>query len=118
MFGRSKKEIPALQARCRSSIIQEALTLIAVANKAESESIRSSGAENTNAQELCRTTAVLEAQTALTERIVLSQSSELTMRKISIEVIQPVLDRSIVGDVAQLALDHALHSAEKKVAVG
>jgi hypothetical protein len=115
MFGRKKKEIPALQARCRSSIIQEALTLIAVANKAESESLQSS--ENTDAQELCRTAVVLEAQTALTKRIVLSQSSDLTMREISTELIQPVLDRSVVGEVAQLALDQVLHSAGKKAAV-
>jgi hypothetical protein len=52
----------------------------------------------------------------LTERIVLSQSSELTMREISTELIKPVLDRSVVGDVAQLALDHALRSAQQKLA--
>ncbi len=118
MFGRRKKIIPALQARCRNSIIQDALTLIAVANKAERESLQSGDPESTDAQELSRTEVVLKAQTTLTERIVLSQSSELTMREISIEVIQPVLDRSIVGDVAQLALDHALHSAEKRLAAG
>ena len=116
MFGRKKKEIPAMEARCRSSIVQEALTLIAVANKAETESLRSS--ENTDVQELRRATAVLEAQSALTESIVLSQSSDLTMKEISAELIKPVLDRSVVGEVAQLALDEALVSAEKRMAVG
>ena len=118
MFGRKKKEIPPLQRRCRSSIIQEALTLIAVANEAERESLRSGDAERTDAQELRRTEVVLKAQTTLTERIVLSQSSGLTMREISTELIQPVLARSVVGDVAQLALDHALRSAENKLAPG
>ena len=116
MFGRRKKEIPPLQRRCRASIIQEALTLIAVANKAETESLRSGDAESTDAQELSRTKLVLEAQTMLTECIVLSQSSELTMREISTELIQPILDRSVVGDVAQLALAHAVRSAERKLA--
>ena len=116
MFGRKKKEIPALQARCRSSIIQEALALIAVANKAESESLRSN--DNTDVQELRRATAVLEAQTALTESIVLSQSSDLTLNEISAELIQPVLERSVVGEVAELALNEALHSAEEKLAAG
>jgi len=118
MFGRRKKKIPPLQQRCRANIIQEALTLIAVANQAERESLQSGDAESTDAQELSRTKVVLEAQTMLTERIVLSQSSELTMREISTELIQPVLDRSVVGDVAQLALDHALRSAENKLAPG
>ena len=116
MFGRKKKEIPPLRRRCRASIIQEALTLIAVANQAERESLQSGDAESTDAQELFRTKVVLEAQTMLTERIVLSQSSELTMREISTELIQPVLDRSVVGDVAQLALDHALRSAQSQFA--
>lgn len=116
MFRRKKKEIPPLQQRCRASIVQEVLTLISVANKAESESVRTNGAENTDVQELCRTSLILEAQTALTERIVLSESYELTLREIASELIQPVLERSVVGDVAQQALDHALHSAEEKLA--
>ena len=53
-----------------------------------------------------------------TECIVLSQSSDLTMREITTELIQPVLDRSVVREVAQLALDHALRSAENKLASG
>jgi len=118
MFGRKKKEILPLQRRCRSSIIQEALTLIAVANEAERESLRSGDAEHTDAHELSRAKVLLDAQMALTECIVLSQSSELTMREISTELIQPVLDRSVVGEVAQLALDHALRSAENKFAPG
>ncbi len=118
MFGRKKKEIPPLQRRCRASIIQEALTLIAVANQAERKSLQSGDAESTDVQELSRTKVVLDAQTMLTERIVLSQSSELTMREISTELIQPVLDRSVVGEVAQLALDHALRSAENNLASG
>ncbi len=118
MFGRKKKEILPLQRRCRSSIIQEALTLIAVANKAERESLQSGDPESTDAQELSRAKVVLEAQTALTERIVLGESSGLTMREISTELIEPVLDKSVVGDVAQLALHHALRSAENKLAPG
>ena len=116
MFGRKKKEIPPLERRCRSSIIQEALTLIAVANEAERESLRFGDAESTDAQKLCRTEVVLKAQTTLTERIVLSQSSELTMREISTELIQPILDRSVVGEVAQLAIYHALRSAKTMLA--
>ncbi len=118
MFHRGKKEIPLLQRRCRAGIIQEALALIAAANKAEADSLESGDAERTDAHELYRTKVVLEAQTALTERIVLSESSGLTMREISTELIQPVLDRSVVGDVAQLALDHALRSAEKRLTPG
>jgi hypothetical protein len=118
MFHRRKKEIPLSQQRCRASIIQEALALIAVANKAEAESLRSGDAESTDAHELYRAKVVLEAETALTERIVLSQPSGLTMREISTELIQPVLDRSVVGEVAQLALDHALRSAENKLVSG
>ncbi len=116
MFGRRKKKIPPLQRRCRANIIQETLTLIAVANQAERESLQSGDAESTDAQELRRTKLVLEAQTALTERIVLSRSSGLTMKEISTELIQAVLDRSVVGDVAQLALNHALRSAQSKLA--
>jgi len=116
MFHRKKKEIPALQQRCRSSIIQEVLTLIAVANQAEKESLRSGDAGGTDSHELCKTEVVLKAQTTLTKRIVLGQSSELTMKEISTELIQPVLDRSVVGEVAQLALDHALRSAESMLA--
>ena len=87
MFGRRKKKIPPLQRRCRANIIQETLTLIAVANQAERESLQSGDAESTDAQELSRTKVVLEAQTMLTERIVLSQSSELTMTEISTELM-------------------------------
>lgn len=116
MFRQKKKEIPSLQQRCRADIIQEAMMLIAVANKVERESLQSGDAESTDVQELRRTKKVLDAQSMLTQRIVLSQSSELTLREISTELIQPVLDRSVVGDIAQLALDHALRSAEQKLA--
>ncbi len=114
MFGRKKKEIPPLQRQQRASIIQEAMALIAVANKAERESLESGGVENTDAMELSRAMEVVEAQTALTKCISLSLSSELTMRDISTELIPHVLDRSIVGDVAQLALDHALRGVDEK----
>ena len=117
MFRKKEKEIPPLQQRCRASIIQEALKLIAVANKVERESLQSGDAESTNVQELFRTKEVLDAQSMLTQRIVLSQSSELTLREISTELIQPVLDRSVVGDIAQVALDHVLRSAEQKLAL-
>lgn len=92
------------------------MTLIAVANKVERESLRSGDAESTDAQELSRTKAVLEAQNVLIERIVLSQSSGLTMKEVSTELIRPVLDKSVVGDVAQLALHHALRSAQRQFA--
>ena len=118
MFFRRKKEIPLPQRRCRAGIVQEALALIAAANKAEAESLESGDAGSTNAHELYRAKVVVNAQTALTECIVMSQSSGLTMRQISMELIQPVVDRSVVGDVAQLALDHALRSAENKLAPG
>jgi hypothetical protein len=116
VFGRRRKEIPPRQRRCRANILQEALTLIAVANQAERESFRSGDAESTDAQELSRAKVVLEAQRVLIERIVLSQSIGLTMREIFTELIEPLVDRSVVGDVAQLALNHALRSAEQKFA--
>lgn len=118
MFRRKKKEIPPLQRRMRASIIQEALTLITVANKSETESLQYGDTERTDVQELSRAKVVLSAQKALIERIVLSQTSGLTMREISTELIQPVLERSVVGDVAQIALDHALRSAEKRLESG
>lgn len=118
MFGRRRKEIPPLQRRCRADIIQMALTLIAVSNKAERESLQSGDAESTDAQELSRSKAVLEAQTVLVERIVLSQSSGLTMKEVSTELVDAVLDKSVVGDVAHLALNHALRTAERKLAPG
>lgn len=114
MFRRRKREIPAAQRRARASIIQEAMTLIAVANRAERESQQSGDAEATDAQEICRTRAVLDAQNALTERILLGRSNALSMGEISSELIQPVLDRSVVGDVAELAIHHALRGAERK----
>lgn len=113
MFRRRKREIPAAQRRCRASIIQEAMALIAVANRAERESQQSGDYDNTTARELSRTRAVIEAQTALTDRILLGRSNALTMEEISNELIQPVLDRSVVGDVAQLAIQHALRGAQK-----
>lgn len=118
MFGRRRKEIPPLQRRCRADIIQEALTLIAVSNKAERESLQSGDAESTDAQELSRSKAVLEAQTVLIERIVLSQSSGLTLKEVLTELISEVVDKSVVGDVAHLALNHALRSAKRKLAPG
>lgn len=112
MFGRRKKQLSPLQRRCRASIIQEALSLIAVANKAETESLQFRDDGSTTARELSKTRVVLEAQAMLIERIVLSQSSGLTMKEISTELIKPVIDRSVVGEVAQLALDHAMRSAQ------
>ena len=115
MFGRRREEIPSLQRRCRADIIQEALTLIAVSNKAERESLRSGDAESTDAHELSRAKVVLEAQKVLIERIVLSQSSGVIMKEVSTELIRTVLDKSVVGDVAHLALNHALRSAEHRL---
>jgi hypothetical protein len=116
MFRQRKKKLSPLQSRCRSVVAQEALTLIAVANKAETESIESGDAESTDVQELRRAKAVLAAQTTLTECILLGRSSGLTLREISTELIQPVVDRSVIGDVARLALDHAIRDAERKSA--
>ncbi len=116
MFGRRRKEIPPLQRRCRADIIQVALMLIAVSNKAEIDSLQSGDAESTDSHELSRAKVVLEAQKVLIERIVLSQSSGVTMKEVSTELIPAVLDKSVVGDVAHLALNHALRSAEQKLA--
>ena len=118
MFGRKKKEILPLQRRCRDSILREALALIAAANKAEAESLESGDAESTDVHEFYRVKAVLEAETALTERIASSASSGLTMREISKELIQPILDSSVVGEAAQLSLDYALRSADSKLKPG
>lgn len=92
------------------------MRLIAVANKAEAESLRSGDVENTDAQELSRAKVVLEAQTVLIERIILSQSSGLTMEDVSTELIRSVVDKSVVGEVAQLALNHAMRSARSQLA--
>ncbi len=94
------------------------MTLIAAANKAEAQSLESGGVGSTDAHELYRTRVVLEAQSALADRIAMSESSGLTIKEVATDLIQPVLDRSVVGDVAQLALDHALRSAENKLAPG
>ncbi len=115
MFDRGRKEIPPQQRRCRADIIQEALTLIAVSNKAERESLQSGDAESTDVREMSRAKVVLEAQKVLIERIVLSQSSGVTMKEVSTELIRTVLDKSVVGDVAHLALNHALRSAEHRL---
>ena len=115
MFGRRRKEIPLPQRRCRAHILQQALTLIAVANQAERESLQSGDAESTDAQEMSRAKVVLEAQRVLIERIVLSQSSGVIMKEVSTELIRTVLDKSVVGDVAHLALNHALRSAAHRL---
>lgn len=115
MFGRKKKEIPPRMRRCRANIVQEALALIAVANRAERESLESEDAESTDARELCKTRAVLDAQAALTECIVLGRDNDLSMREISDELIQPVLERSVVSDVAELAIGYAVRNAEARL---
>lgn len=115
MFRRRKTSASAAQQKQRRIIVlRDTLNLVRVANDAELESTRSGSLESTTPQELARSRAVRHAQRLLVEHLVRGFESGLTLEDLTSEIIDPVVDESLVGDVARFAIDEALRSASEK----
>ena len=111
---RQKRESPSGQRQRRILILRETLTLVRTANEAESESTRHGSLESTSPRELARSRVVSNAQRVLIEQIRRGLESGMTLEDITSEVIEPVIQESVVGDVARFAIDEALRRTSGK----
>jgi hypothetical protein len=109
-----KRKSPAQQKQRRIIILRDTLTLVRVANEVESEEARTSSLKSTTSRDLARSRLVRNAQRILTEQILRGFESGLSLEDITSEVIGPVVDESVIGDVARFAIDEALRGAGRK----
>ena len=114
MFWRKReKSVSADLKQRRADIVRNTVTLVKVANEAEAQSSREGKLEDTTARELARARAVRDAQRLLVEDIVRGFNSGLTFEELSNELIDPVVEQAIIGDVARYALGKVIRDAGK-----
>lgn len=117
MFNwRRKQREPSEQARqLRSVLMRDTMELVRVANQAEKESYRESGAESTDVREIVRIARVKDAQAVFLNHVVRCCNSGLTLSEISHDVIDPIVEKSVVGEVAWYAINQAMSSANRRL---
>ena len=114
MFWRKReKNISADLKQRRADIVRDTVSLVKVANAAEAQSTRDGKLEDTTARELARARAVRDAQRLLVEDIVRGFNSGLTFEELAKELIDPVVDQAVIGDVARYALGQVIRDAGK-----
>ena len=114
MFWRKREKniSPDLKQR-RADIVRDTVSLVKVANAAEAQSSRDGKLEDTTPRELARARAIRDAQRLLVEDIVRGFNSGLTFEELSRELIEPVVEQAVVGDVARYALGQVIRDAGK-----
>jgi len=114
-WRRKKAERSGLTRQLRSVLIRDTMELVRIANEAEQESAKEAGSETTDVREVARIARVHDAQKAFRDHVVTCCDNGLTLSEISIEVINPVVEKSVVGDVAWYAINQAMSSANRRL---
>ena len=87
------------------------VTLISLANRLERGSLKTGNVEVTNAREVIQARELIAAQDELSKALRKAYSSGLAPREIRTGVVEPVLETSIVGDLAWMVINQALEGA-------
>lgn len=87
------------------------LTLISVANRAESQSSKNVGVEFTDATEVAMAREVIDAQQEMIHAVKLACRSGLSLEEIHHNVVDPVIDASVVGEVAWMLINQVIAGA-------
>ena len=112
-WRRKKRGTGELDQQLRSTLTRDMLELVRVANEAEREGSRDG--ENTDVRELVRLARVQHAQMVFLDHLVRGCDSGLTLAEISHAVIDPVVAKSVVGEVAWYAINQAMSSANRRI---
>ena len=112
-WRRKKREPSELARQLCSALTRDMMELVRVANEAEREGSRDG--ESTDVRELARLARVKHAQTVFLDHVVRGCDSGLTLAEISHDVIDPVVEKSVVGEVAWYAINQALNSANRRL---
>ena len=115
IWRRKKRAAARITGQLRSVLIRDTMELVRIANEAEQESQREAGPENTDVREVVRITRVHDAQRAFLDHVVKCCHSGWTLSEISVEVINPIVEKSVVGDVAWYAINQAMSSANRRL---
>ncbi|MDX1434934.1 MAG: hypothetical protein R3286_21005 [Gammaproteobacteria bacterium] len=114
-WRRNQRESSELVRQLRTVLTRHTMELVRVANEAEREGIRAGGPENTDVRELVRIARVQHAQNVFLDQVLRGCETGLTLAEISHEVIDPVVEKSVVGEVAWYAINQAMSSANRRL---
>jgi len=114
-WGKRNTEPTAAQKQIRLIIRSRTADLVRVANRAEPLSKKLAEAEATDRQERDATRALIATQNQLLDAIVEGVTKGLSLEHIVNEAIQPVLESSVVSDLAAFSIDTALDAAQARL---
>ena len=114
MFGEKTKTAPKTQ---RSPFHQEIWyqtgSLISIANRAEAASIKSGEPTITNAGEVVMARELLTAHEELLKLLDTALNRGSSIDEIQTQVFEPIMESSVVGDVAWLMVQNVIAQARK-----
>jgi len=102
--------------RFHCAIRHQTHLLITVANRAEAESMRRGDPESTDESEVALAQALVAAQREVVDAILGGCARGLRLEEVVQHVVRPVIDQSVVGDVASIAVNQVIDTARARVA--
>ena len=114
MFGsKPKSTTGAARNPSHQEIRHHAGSLISIANRAEAESLKSGEPTITNSGEVLMARELLSAQEELLKSVETAMNCGSSMDEIQTQVFEPVMESSVVGDVAWLVVQNVIAEAKK-----
>ena len=97
----------------RYEIKQQTATLISIANRAEAHSTKNDSPEVTNAGEVVLARQLMAAQDEMLKAVKAACACGLAVEDIQRDMVEPVLEAAVVGDVAWLLVSQVLKSVKE-----
>ena len=114
MFGsKPKSTTGATRNPSHQEIRHHTGSLISIANRAEAASLKSGEPTITNSGEVVMARELLSAQEELLKSVETAMNRGSSMVEIETQVFEPVMESSVVGDVAWLVVQNVIAEAKK-----
>lgn len=114
MFGsKPKSTTGAARNPSHQEIRHHTGSLISIANRAEAASLKSGEPTITNAGEVLMARELLSAQEELLKSVETAMNRGSSVDEIQTQVFEPVMESSVVGDVAWLVVQNVIAEAKK-----
>lgn len=114
MFGsKPKSTLGGTRNPSHQEIRHHTGTLISIANRAEATSLKSGEPSITNAGEVVMARELLSAQEELLKSLETAMNRGSSIDEIQTQVFEPVMESSVVGDVAWLVVQNVISQAKK-----
>lgn len=97
----------------RYEVKQQTATLISIANRAEADSANNGSPEVTNASEVVLARQLIAAQGEMLKAVKAACAFGLTIEHIQHDIVEPVLEAAVVGDLAWMLVNQVLSSAKE-----